>query len=155
MTRVLRKVLAAIAGAGIVVVLNGAVAAAAPALAATPSACKAVGFSIHGLGPLPLTETWNGTTWTIHQAPLPTGTRHGQLSGVSCTSATACTAVGQRKAGTTTGTLAWVWNGSAFRGEEPVSTCAAAGKSGHCNDLESSRPRVHGHGYVASATMSQ
>jgi hypothetical protein len=79
-----------------------------------PSVCMAVGFSINGLGPVPLTETWNGTAWTIHQAPLPAGTKHGQLSGVSCTSATACTAVGQSAAGTTTGTLAEVWNGSAW-----------------------------------------
>ena len=92
-----------------------------------PSACTAVGFGIHGLGPLPLAETWNGTTWTIQQAPLPAGAKHGQLSGVSCTTATACTAVGQWAAGTTTGTLAEVWNGSAWA---PQSTPDPAGQGG-------------------------
>jgi hypothetical protein len=54
-----------------------------------------VGFSYaNGGGILTLAETWNGTAWAIQ----PTAnTSHAQLSGlygVSCTAASACTAVG-------------------------------------------------------------
>jgi len=89
----------------------------------------AVGLTVHGIGLLPLTETWNGTAWTIHQAPLPSGSNHGQLSGVSCTSATACTAVGQRQAGATTGTLAEEWNGSAWTAQSTPDPAGPGGLS--------------------------
>jgi hypothetical protein len=42
----------------------------------------------------PLAEAWNGTRWTIESTPNPTGSRKTMLNGVSCTSATICTAVG-------------------------------------------------------------
>ena len=42
-----------------------------------------------------LAERWNGTSWTIQSTPNPTGALEcSYLQGVSCTSATACTAVG-------------------------------------------------------------
>jgi hypothetical protein len=58
-----------------------------------------------------LAEAWNGKAWRI----VPTLNRTGQgtaLSGVSCTSASACTAVGS--AGPVT-TLAERWNGTRWR----------------------------------------
>jgi hypothetical protein len=61
----------------------------------SPTACTAVGSYDNSTGTqLTLVETWNGTTWAIQPTPNPTGSRHSSLSGVSCTSATACTAVG-------------------------------------------------------------
>jgi hypothetical protein len=58
-----------------------------------------------------LAEAWNGKAWRI----VPTLSRTGQgiaLNGVSCTSASACTAVGS--AGPVT-TLAERWNGTRWR----------------------------------------
>jgi len=58
-----------------------------------------------------LAEAWNGKAWRI----VPTLKRTGQgiaLNGVSCTSASACTAVGS--AGPVT-TLAERWNGTSWR----------------------------------------
>jgi hypothetical protein len=39
-------------------------------------------------------ELWNGSTWAIVATPNPTTGTQSALLGVSCTSATACTAVG-------------------------------------------------------------
>ena len=80
------------------------------------SACAAVGNYIKSTGGnLTLAERWNGTKWTIQPAPNPTGASQSTLSGVSCTSASACTAVGNyaNSAGRVL-TLAERWNGSAW-----------------------------------------
>jgi len=67
--------------------------------------CMAVGNTTSAL----LAESRSGSTWTIVSIPDPGG---GQLSGLVCTAATACEAVGQFSNGGTTETLAEVWNGS-------------------------------------------
>jgi hypothetical protein len=74
------------------------------------SACTAVGFYWTNSRRVPKTliESWNGTAWTIVPSPSP-GTGSNYLSSVSCTSATACTAVGNG-----TGTLIESWNGSTW-----------------------------------------
>jgi hypothetical protein len=58
--------------------------------------CTAVGFSTHGydgsLREVPLAERWNHSMWTIQ--PTPKVSAVSGLVGVSCVSATACTAVG-------------------------------------------------------------
>jgi hypothetical protein len=41
-----------------------------------------------------LAERWNGTSWKTQTTPNPAGAGYSQLNGVSCTSASACTAVG-------------------------------------------------------------
>jgi hypothetical protein len=64
--------------------------------------CTAVGAAGDGLlsgggipaGGEPLAEVWDGTTWTIQDPPAPGGGASASLSGVSCTAATACVAVG-------------------------------------------------------------
>lgn len=82
---------------------------------ASTTACSAVGYGVKGpanVG-LPLAESWNGTTWTIQSTPNPPGTRSGRtLSGVSCTSSTACTAVGAVVG--SAGPLAERWNGTSW-----------------------------------------
>ncbi|MDQ6805931.1 MAG: hypothetical protein M3065_13410, partial [Actinomycetota bacterium] len=58
------------------------------------TACTAVGvIDRQRLGQATLAEAWDGTTWTLQPTPNPAGSS-GWLSGVSCTSATACTAAG-------------------------------------------------------------
>ena len=72
------------------------------------SACMAVGASTTAAGTArALAERWNGTRWTIQPTPNPPQ-GGGFLNGVSCTSASACTAVGTSNAGT----LAERWNGT-------------------------------------------
>ena len=58
-----------------------------------------------------LAKAWNGTKWAIQKTPNPSGSHETLLSGVSCTGAAACEAVGSY---TNSGgkTLAEVWNGT-------------------------------------------
>ncbi len=81
------------------------------------TACIAVGhFTTSGPGTeMMLAERWSATGWTIQTTPSPSGAQSGVLAGVSCTSATACTAVGNYTDGTgATATLAERWNGTAW-----------------------------------------
>jgi hypothetical protein len=74
------------------------------------SACTAVGYyNPSTKAPQTLAERWNGTAWAIQPTPSPSGS-YGQLYGVSCTSAAACTAVGSGASGA----LAERWNGTAW-----------------------------------------
>jgi hypothetical protein len=76
-----------------------------------PDACMAVGSYVSSAGTLvTLAESWNGTSWKIQPTPSP-GATFSQLSGVSCTAASACTTVGND----TAGALAEAWNGSSWR----------------------------------------
>jgi hypothetical protein len=65
-----------------------------------------------------LVESWDGTAWSVDPSPTP-GT-YGGLSGVSCSSARSCTAVGNYSHGTGSGTsglslpLAESWDGTAW-----------------------------------------
>lgn len=92
-------------------VLNGVSCASA-------SACAAVGsyFSM-GDGPLTLAETWNGTAWRFRPSPNPVPQGRNQLNTVSCTAASACTAVGTDAAGdfAPPGAFTEMWNGTGWR----------------------------------------
>jgi hypothetical protein len=80
------------------------------------TACTAVGATTLSADSwATLAEAWNGTTWTIEPTPEPIGGLSGGLASVSCTSATACTAVGRYEdsAGNRV-TLAEAWNGTAW-----------------------------------------
>jgi len=62
-------------------------------------ACTAVGLKVNSAGDvLTLAEHWNGKTWGVQATPNPPADGnplpYSQLTGVSCTSASACTAVG-------------------------------------------------------------
>lgn len=82
-------------------------------------ACTAVGSHAASLSSrtFTLAERWNGTRWRIQHTVLPHGTVSGTLFGVSCASATACTAVGSAyvKATGLTVNLAEAWNGTSWR----------------------------------------
>ena len=83
------------------------------------SACVAVGYEFPNSGGSPpslaFAEVWDGSSWQIQSTPSPTGTTTSHLNGVSCTSATACTAVGDYT--TNTEMKAWVerWDGSSWQ----------------------------------------
>jgi hypothetical protein len=63
---------------------------------AAPASCLAVGGSDTASGGLvaPLSESFNGSSWTIKHVPLPSGALGGELLGVSCVTAADCTAAG-------------------------------------------------------------
>jgi len=93
------------------------------------TACTAVGSSHDTVAhaDVTLAEAWNGTTWQIRATPEPAGATSGSLAGVSCGSATACTAVGTY--GTTSGiglTLAEAWNGTSWHVEATPSPASAS-----------------------------
>ena len=86
------------------------------------AACTSVGNYTNSAGTvLTLAERWNGTMWTIQPSGNPTGASQSTLSGVSCTSAAACTAVGNytNSAGTVL-TLAERWNGTKWTIQQTV-----------------------------------
>ena len=75
----------------------------------SPNACTAVGESGPVNAAVLLAERWNGTKWTIQPTPpSPPGSTTVALDGVSCTSHTACTAVGNSESAL----LAERWNGT-------------------------------------------
>jgi hypothetical protein len=86
-----------------------------------PSAryCSAVGTAFISATSLNVTlaEAWNGKTWRVQPIPDPAAT-DGILFGISCTSASACTAVGygSNTAGDTVA-LAERWNGKTWRSQ--------------------------------------
>ena len=78
------------------------------------SACTAVGYYYTSSNStVMLAERWDGTNWTIQTTPNPVGGSDTVFSGVSCSSATACTAVGYNF----NSTLAEAWNGTAWKVE--------------------------------------
>jgi hypothetical protein len=83
----------------------------------TTSVCTAVGLHVRGSGlGVTLAERRSGGTWTVQSTPNPRGAAASALNGVSCSSGSACTGVGQFV--TTSGaqrTLAERWNGSNWR----------------------------------------
>jgi hypothetical protein len=89
---------------------------------ATATRCMAVGSYATQSGPElvshPVSAQMNGTSWTAHSTiPLPAGATTGTLAGVSCTTATDCTAVGSYAASEGIGPLAERWNGQAWARE--------------------------------------
>ncbi len=80
------------------------------------TACTAVGHYVSSAGvPVTLAERWNGTAWAVQSTPNPSGVTASFLLGVSCTSASFCTAVGYSL--TSAGgyqALAEAWNGTAW-----------------------------------------
>ena len=73
----------------------------------TQSLCVAVGqYRDASNNSLSLVESWNGSTWSVQSTPNPSGSTYNQLDGVSCSTATQCTAVGSG--------FAEAWNGSTW-----------------------------------------
>jgi hypothetical protein len=81
------------------------------------TSCIAVGYytgtSPAASGRITLADQWNGTAWSVLTTPFPPEAG-SVLYGVSCFSATDCTAVGYYEAGTTYLALAERWNGTAW-----------------------------------------
>jgi hypothetical protein len=97
--------------------LSGTTAAGPPLTGVSctsPKECTAVGYyQVKSGADEMLAEHWNGKTWREARADNLIGTKDGVLSGVSCTSANRCTAVGENVDGTQTDDLTYSenWNG--------------------------------------------
>ena len=81
------------------------------------SVCTADGWYLNGEGvAVMLAERWNGTEWQVQSTPGPEGAKSSALGGISCASATACTAVGWYENGSNTLTaLVESWDGSEWQ----------------------------------------
>lgn len=79
---------------------------------ASDSRCTVVGTETSSTQSLTLAEQWDGHAWAIQSTPSGLS---GELMSVSCTAATACTAVGTYQiVNGTSVTLAEVWDGSTW-----------------------------------------
>lgn len=79
--------------------------------------CMAVGQSVVAStgNAIPLVEHWNGSRWSIQPTPIRTANDwQGALTDVSCSSSTACMAVGAFDTDNWSGPLAERWNGSSW-----------------------------------------
>ena len=79
------------------------------------SNCAAVGELTSASGiQRTLVERWNGSTWSVIASPNPSGVG-SSLSSVSCSTASACFAVGEHEPSQQTGrTLVEEWNGTSW-----------------------------------------
>jgi hypothetical protein len=100
------------------------------------SKCTAVGFYQDNLtGPsFTLAEAWNGTHWSLQPTPNPAGTTGSILFGVSCVSATACTAVGDAQTKTKAELLAESWNRTNWSITDPRTGSRASGGTATTGD---------------------
>jgi hypothetical protein len=71
-----------------------------------------------------LVEAWDGENWVVQEAPPLPSSPYGQLSGVGCTSVSACIAVGYSGLPGAAVPMAELWDGTAWAAE------AAPGVSG-------------------------
>ena len=90
------------------------------------SECTAVGNYYIGMSPVMVAQRWNGTKWSTQRTPTPTGASSTALDGVSCVSASACTAVGYYNNSSTSVTLAERWNGTKWSIERTPSPNGAS-----------------------------
>lgn len=78
---------------------------------ASRNACTAVGYINHGGSLATLAERWNGRKWSVQPTPKPRGPSSSELTGVSCATGKACSAVGYAIRRGNFLTLAERWNG--------------------------------------------
>ncbi|MGZ6565296.1 MAG: hypothetical protein ACXVH3_36155 [Solirubrobacteraceae bacterium] len=79
------------------------------------AACTAVGYTNSAGTYVTLVERWNGSSWSVQQTPNPAGATFSKLSGVSCASVTACTAIGHdTNRACVAVTLVERWNGTSW-----------------------------------------
>lgn len=82
----------------------------------SPSNCSAVGVYNNPITTeLPLTEAWNGTSWSVVTSPLPSGGNQGYLGSVSCVSSSFCMATGETFGTSSHQSLVEVWNGTSWQ----------------------------------------
>jgi hypothetical protein len=76
--------------------------------------CVAVGSKVSGGTETTLAMTWNGTTWSTQATPNPTGSISASAAAVSCTSSSACFAVGVYHTSSGPLPFAMHWDGTSW-----------------------------------------
>jgi hypothetical protein len=92
---------------------------------ASTSSCIAVGYysdTTDGSGDTAFAAALNGSTWSLLNVPVPSGSVGSALSGVSCLSADSCEAVGYYSEGNGGLNLAEFWNGSTWKVQSTPAT---------------------------------
>ena len=84
------------------------------AVSCTSDLIVAVGDSFNRYANQTLVETFNGATWSIAASPNTSMSSSNVLTGVSCTSATSCVAVGTANGGTAFQTLVEAFDGNTW-----------------------------------------
>ncbi len=118
----------------------------AAASCTSANTCMAVGFYFTAAGvQVPLAEQWNGVNWQIQAAAVPSGARASSFSGVSCATASDCTAVGSAadSAGKSE-PLVEHWNGAAWRVDSapgPVDAATSGFSAVSCSTTDDGRAR--------------
>ena len=78
--------------------------------------CRAVGSYVDSGGATKtLILAWNGSAWSVIASPNASGSLTNVLNGISCTSSTACIALGSSELGTWDRPFAAQWNGSTWK----------------------------------------
>jgi RHS repeat-associated protein len=77
--------------------------------------CMRVGSSLNGSTATSRAKSWNGNSWTATTTVSPSGAKASELTGVACTSSSACRAVGSYvDSSGVTKTLSLAWNGTGW-----------------------------------------
>jgi hypothetical protein len=76
--------------------------------------CVAVGSKTSSGTETTLAMMWNGTSWTTQTSPNPAGALGASATAISCTSSTACVAVGVYQASNGPLPFAMHWNGTSW-----------------------------------------
>jgi hypothetical protein len=80
------------------------------------SMCITVGNYTNSIGNrLPMSETWNGHSWSLVPIPDPPDRPDINLFGLSCATPESCIAVGSYDAGPQPGAISESWNGRSWR----------------------------------------
>jgi hypothetical protein len=88
---------------------------------AGPRACVAVGMWHHNGWSFPLALSWNGVSWTLDSTPPVRPDSTNELLGATCTSASACLAVGDyMDSKGNVSPEADFWNGRTWSKAQPV-----------------------------------
>jgi hypothetical protein len=102
---------------------------------------------------LALAEGWNGTVWSVQTTPIPAGATTMEWRGVSCTSSTACTVIGDAS-GTSQLIFAERWNGTQWSVQAISNPVGATNVSLNKVSCASSTSCTAVGSYTASGTTS-
>jgi len=80
----------------------------------TPTSSVAVGTSQGATNRQTLTESWDGTAWSVVTSPNTSSTVDNVLNNVTCTNPSFCMAVGYDDTGSSPPSLIEIWNGRAW-----------------------------------------